>query len=154
MITSYFLRPLEINIKGNLYKFCSVLDFEFSLNGRNAVPASKIIELLNYPSERLRNEAQAISKMEKHLIEILSRSIDSPKTIKRAIKELNYNAFSNDHGWRDIFISLQDVNGDIGDTLLRVALYKYTQYLNSRLEIIKMSYPQAKDTVASQACFG
>ena len=147
MLTSYFIRPLEINIKGNPYKFCSILDFEFSLQGRNTVPSNKIIELLNYTGERLRNEARAISEMEKHLVEILSRSIDNTKTIRRAMNDFNYNAFSNDHGWRDIFTSLQEVNGEVGDTMLRVALYKYTQYLHSRLEIIKMRYPQACDAV-------
>ena len=141
MLTSYFLRPLEIKIGEKSHKFCSILDFEFSLNGRNTVPSNKIIELMNYPCERLRREARAISEIEKHLIEILSQSIDSPKTIKRAMKDFNYNAFSNDHSWRDIFNSLQDISGDIGDTMLRVALYKYTQYLHSRLEIIKMRYP-------------
>lgn len=145
MLTTYFIKPLEMNIGGHQYRFCSVRDFEFALNGRNTVPPNKVIELFNYPNDRLKSEAHAINEVERMLIEILSRSIDSPRIIRRAMKEMDYNIFSNDHHWRSIFIALQDMNGDIGDTLIRLALYKYTQYLQSRLEIIITRYPQTSD---------
>ena len=142
MLNAYFIRPLELKMGEQNYKFCSVLDFEFALRGRTSVPSNKIIELLRRPREHLRVEAHAIKALETQLFEIMSRSIDSPKTIKRAMQELDLKVFSQDHNWRSIFIALQEVDGEAGDTLLRAALYKYSQYLTSRYEIIKTFYAQ------------
>ena len=141
MLNKFFLRPLEITIGGQPYRFCSVTDFEFALQGRTTVPVNKILELRNYSREKLKSEAYAISDIEKKLMEILSNSIDSPNTLQRAMKDVDHQIFSQDHNWRQIFNSLQYGCVEI-DALLRVALYKYTQYLHTRLEIIKMRYAQ------------
>lgn len=150
MLNSFFIRPLEMNIGGQYYKFCSTIDFEFALQGRTSVPSKKVIELLSHSHDALKKEAFAIQGIEKSLDEILFRSIDSPNTIKRALTGCDFNIFSNDHGWRSIFISLMETGGDPRDVMLRMALYKYIQYLQSRMEIIKNRYPQVDQTYKLQ----
>ena len=137
MLTNFFVRPLELRVGEQIYKFYSTSDFEFSLHGRTTVPASTFRELTHYSQDQLRGEAYAIKELEETLLEILSRSIDSPDTIRRGMKNFHHQEFSQDHNWRNIFLSLLSDNGK-SEMLLRIALAKYIQYLISRKEIINM----------------
>ena len=127
MLNKFFAKPLELNIGDLNLKFSSVADFEFSMAGRTAVPSKKITEMVKFSLDQLKKEAKTIKEIEKKFVAILSRSIEEPGSINRAMRELDPLIFSQDHGWRDIIGAL-----------------KYMQYLSSRQEIIKYLYSERK----------
>lgn len=143
MLNKFFSKPLELEIGEHTYKFCSTADFEFALTGRTSIPARKISEMVRFTTEQLKKEARTIKEVEKRFVSILSRSIEEPDSINRALREMDPLIFSQDHGWRDIISSLNNGNEDF-NPFRRIALVKYMQYLASRQEIIKYLYSEKK----------
>jgi len=139
MLTNFFTRPLELNIGSYVYKFISTADFEFALIGRATVPSNKLSELFRYTKSDLKKESHAIGKIENKILEVLSQPVDGHNSIGRAVKEFDNHIFSHDHNWWNIFIALIN-KGDEYEPLLRIALFRYTQYLESRQELIKVLY--------------
>ena len=127
--------------------FHSVDDFEFSMNGRTSVPSKKITDLVKQSPQKLRKEASTIKEVEKRFVAILSRSIENPDSVNRALRELDINIFSQDHNWRNI-IAACNKGGDELNPYRKVALVKYMQYLSSRQDIIKYLYSE-KQTAAN-----
>ncbi|MDZ7735533.1 MAG: FHA domain-containing protein [Gammaproteobacteria bacterium] len=93
--------------------------------------------------QELRAEARTIKEVEKRFVDILSRSIEDPKSINRSLRELDPLIFSQDHNWREIISGLNEM-GDEFDAYRRVALVKYMQYLAARQDIIKHLYSEKK----------
>ena len=143
MLNKFFTKPLELTIGDLNLKFSSVADFEFSMAGRIAVPSKKITEMVKFSLDQLKKEAKTIKEIEKKFVAILSRSIEEPGSINRAMRELDPLIFSQDHGWRDIIGALND-NDEEFNPFRRIALVKYMQYLSSRQEIIKYLYSERK----------
>jgi len=143
MLNKFFSKPLELQIGEQTYKFCSIADFEFSLGGRTAIPSRKISEMVKFSTEQLKKEARTIKEVEKRFVSILSKSIENPDSINKALRELDPLIFSQDHGWRDIIASLNNGDEDL-NPFRRIALVKYMQYLASRQEIIKYLYSEKK----------
>lgn len=143
MLNKFFTKPLELQIGDQTLKFSSVSDFEFALAGRTAVPSKKITEMVKFSPEQLKKEAKTIKEIEKRFVGILSRSIEEPSSINRALRELDPLIFSQDHMWRDIIGALNQGDDDF-NPFRRVALVKYMQYLSSRQEIIKYLYSEKK----------
>jgi len=143
MLNKFFAKPLELEIGEQTYKFCSIADFEFSLSGRTSIPSRKISEMVKFTTEQLKKEARTIKEVEKRFVAILSKSIEEPDSINRALRELDPLIFSQDHGWRDIIASLNDGDEEY-NPFRRIALVKYMQYLASRQEIIKYLYSEKK----------
>lgn len=143
MLNKFFTKPLELKIGEQLYKFCSIADFEFSLSGRTAVPSRKITDMVKFSTDQLKQEAKTIKDIEKRFVSILSRSIEDTESINRAIRELDPVIFSQDHGWRDIISALNNGEKEL-NPFRRIALVKYMQYLSARQEIIKYLYSEKK----------
>jgi hypothetical protein len=144
MLNKFFAKPLELQIGDQTYKFCSIADFEFSLGGRTAIPSRKISEMVKFSTEQLKKEARTIKEVEKRFVSILSKSIENPDSINKALRELDPLIFSQDHGWRDIIASLNNGGDAELNPFRRIALVKYMQYLSSRQEIIKYLYSEKK----------
>lgn len=139
MLNKLFSKPLELAVGDQTLRFCSIQDFEFCLSGRTAVPSKKITDLVKLSTKKLKNEAVTIKDIEKQFVAILSRSIESPNSINQALRGLDLNIFSQDHGWRNIVAALNEGDDDL-NPFRRVALVKYMQYLASRQEIVKYLY--------------
>lgn len=143
MLNKFFTKPIELKIGEQIYKFCSVADFEFSLAGRTAVPSKKITDMVKFSTDQLKKEAKTIKDIEKRFVGILSKSIEDTASINRAIRELDPVIFSQDHGWRDVISALNTGNDEL-NPFRRIALVKYMQYLSARQEIIKYLYSEKK----------
>jgi len=143
MLDKFFAKPLEIKIGEQTLKFCSVADFEFCMAERSAVPSKKITEMVRFSTDQLKKEARAIKDIEKQFVSILSKSIEDPSSINRALRELDPFTFSQDHTWREIIAALNEGDEEF-NPVRRVALVKYMQYLSSRQEIIKYLYSERK----------
>jgi hypothetical protein len=143
MLNKFFAKPIELKIGDETLKFCSINDFDFSMTGRTSVPSKKIIEMVKFTTDQLKNEARTIKDIEKRFVSILSKSIEDTDSINRALRELDPLIFSQDHSWRQI-ISALNTGDDELNPFRRVALVKYMQYLSSRQEIIKYLYSEKK----------
>jgi hypothetical protein len=150
MLNKFFTKPIELTIGEQTLKFCSLSDFEFSLSGRTSVPAKKITSMVKFSTTELKKEAHTIKGIEKRFVTILSKSIEEPGSINRALRELDLQIFSQDLGWRTIIASLNE-GGEELDEFRRIALVKYMQYLSSRQEIIKYLYSEKKKHVKDKA---
>lgn len=157
MLSKLFTKPVEIKFGEQVLKFHSVVDFEFAMAGRIAVPSKKIAEMVKFSTDQLKKEARTIKDIEKRFVAILSKSIEDTNSINRALRELDPLIFSQDHSWRDIIGALNEGDDEL-NPYRRIALVKYMQYLSSRQEIIKYLYtekkallnePIGKDTVNS-----
>ena len=145
MLNHLFAKPLELTIADQTLKFSSIADFEFCMNGRTSVPSKKITQMVKFSIKQFKQEARTIKDIEKMFVSILSRSIEEPNSINRALKELDSTIFSNDFGWRSIIAALNE-GGDEFNPFRRIALVKYMQYLSSRQEIIKYLYSEKQKT--------
>lgn len=143
MLNKFFAKPIELQVGEQPLKFSSIADWEFCLSGRTSVPSRKITEMVKFTPEQLKKEARTIKDIEKRFVGILSKSIEDPQSINRAIRELDPLIFSQDHNWRDVISSMNNC-GDELNPFRRVALVKYMQYLSSRQEIIKYLYSEKK----------
>jgi FHA domain-containing protein len=148
MLNKFFAKPIEITVGEQDLKFSSLADFEFSLAGRTSVPSKKITSMVKFSLDELKKEAKTIKEIEKQFVSMLSKSIENPESINRALREMDAQIFSQDHGWRLIISALHSGNDELNE-FRRVALVKYMQYLSSRQEIIKYLYSEKKRHVKS-----
>ncbi len=148
MLNKFFAKPIEITIGEQTLKFSSLADFEFSLAGRTSVPSKKIISMVKFSISELKKEAKTIKEIEKQFVSMLSNSIENPESINHALREIDAQIFSQDHGWRSIIAGLHAGDKELNE-FRRVALVKYMQYLSSRQEIIKYLYSEKKQHVKS-----
>lgn len=149
MFKKILSKQLTLIIGDQEFRFVSLADFAFCLNGRTAIPAEKFKSILRLTKDQLEKEAKSIKLVEKRFVNILSRSVENPSGIFSAIKEIDVVVFSKDHGWRDIMFSLNDVSSTF-DPFRRIALVKYMQYLASRQDMIKRLYHERKNAKNSQ----
>ena len=133
------IEPLEIVIGDKVMRFASVQEFEFSLNGRTALPAQKMSELMKLSPRELKAEAVTIEELEKRFQSLLERSEDI--TISNALTRFDPSIFSKDNDWRSIVIGLNECGEEYKEFKI-AALKKYLQYLRSRKAILKDIYFQ------------
>lgn len=148
MLNKFFAKPIELTVGEQNLKFSSLADFEFSLAGRTSVPSKKITGMVKFSLDELKKEARTIKDIEKRFVTILSKSIEDPDSINRALREMDAQIFSQDNGWRLIIGALHNGDEELNE-FRRVALVKYMQYLSSRQEIIKYLYSEKKRHVKS-----
>ncbi len=143
MLNKLFAKPIEMTVGEQTLKFSSLADYEFALSGRTCVPSKKITSMVKFSIDELKKEAKTIKEIEKKFISLLSKSIEDPESINRALREMDSQIFSQDNGWRAIVSALHEGGDDLNE-FRRVALVKYMQYLSSRQEIIKYLYSEKK----------
>lgn len=141
MNTKSSIQPLELVVGDQIMRFASVQEFEFSLNGRTALPSQKISALMKLSPRELKAEAFTIAELEKRFFSILQRSEDI--TINSAMSKLDPTIFSQDHGWRSIIAELNECGEEYRDFKL-AALKKYMQYLASRKTLLMGLYTEKK----------
>jgi len=139
MFRFLFHKPLEIEVAGKLLRFDSKSDFEFALASRTEVPATKIAELMRFDVRQLTEEASSVRQVERHFVEILSRSIQEPGSIAYLLREMDIKLFSQDHQWRGIMQVMARQPARFDD-YKQLALVKYMQYLAARQDVLKGIY--------------
>jgi len=139
MLDGLFRKPLELEIGDRTLRFDSKVDFEFALASRSEVPAGKIAELVRFDSQQLLDEANSVRQVERHFVEMLSRSIQEPGSIGYLLREMDLKLFSQDHEWRGIMSALARQDRRF-DEFKQLALVKYVQYLASRQDVLKGIY--------------
>ncbi|MFO1435630.1 MAG: hypothetical protein U1F34_04465 [Gammaproteobacteria bacterium] len=136
MLNRLFSRPLTLEISGQRVSFNSLAEFEFGLAGRTDVPSRQFLELMLRSVDDLLRETHGLRTMEQQLVETLSTAMRTPGLIGHALRSMDLELFSLDHGWRDIIGSLRERDQEY-EELQQVALAKYMQYLAARQEVIK-----------------
>ncbi len=143
MLNKLLARPLELTIGELTLKLDSLAEFEFSMAGRSAVSSDKFSAMVKFSPDQLKQEAKAIKEVEKRFVGILAQCVEEPGSINAAMQKLDPLLFSQDHGWREIMIALN--NGDENyDPYRRIALVKYMQYLSARQGLVKYLYSERK----------
>jgi hypothetical protein len=153
MLNKFFAKPIEMTIGEQSLNFSSLADFEFALSGRTCVPSKKITSMVKFSTDELKKEAKTIKDIEKQFVSMLSKSIEDPESINRALREMDAQIFSQDNGWRSIIAALHGGDEELNE-FRRVALVKYMQYLSSRQEIIKYLYSEKKKHTKAGAASG
>jgi hypothetical protein len=136
MLNRLFSRPLTLEISGQRVSFNSLAEFEFGLAGRTDVPSRQFLELMLRSVDDLLRETHGLRSMEQQLVETLSTAMRTPGMIGAALRSMDIELFSLDHGWRDIIGALRERDQEY-EELQQVALAKYMQYLAARQEVIK-----------------
>lgn len=133
------LETLRLHIEGRDLQFDDADSLEFALSGRVEVPSAKLHAILQMEDGALKDEAKRIRSLEKQLLGMLTQSIERPGTLRELISGVPLNAYSQDHGWREIMTALRS-QGVVAEAYLRLAIVKYLQYLTARQEILKTVY--------------
>ena len=89
MLNKFFAKPVELKVGEQTLKFSSINDFDFCMTGRTSVPSKKIIEMVKFTTDQLKNEARTIKDIEKRFVSILSKSIEDTDSINQAMRELD-----------------------------------------------------------------
>jgi hypothetical protein len=139
MLDSLFRRSLELKVGDRTLRFGSRVDFEFALASRTEVPAGKISELVRFDAQQLLDEASSVRDVERHFVDVLSRSMQEPGSIGYLVRQMDMKLFSQDHEWRAIMQALARQDGRFDD-YKQLALVKYMQYLASRQDVLKGIY--------------
>ncbi|MFT5448415.1 MAG: hypothetical protein ACI9DC_003599, partial [Gammaproteobacteria bacterium] len=139
MFANLFKKPLALTLDERTLKFDSKIDFEFALASRTEVPATKISELVRFDTQQLLDEASSVRQVERHFVEVLSRSIQEPGSIGYLLREMDTQMFSQDHEWRSVMQALARAEQRFND-YKQLALVKYMQYLASRQDVLKGIY--------------
>ena len=124
--------------------FRSVDDFAFAVQSRTSVPSVRARAMFDRTAADLRAEYQRIKAVEKNLVDVLEDTLLDGGPCGPALQGLGLSIFSSDHGWRDLFTALIDLD-DAFDGYKRVALIKYMQYLGSRQQVLKVAFAAATD---------
>ncbi len=141
---------LDISIDGERYVFQSPRDFEFALNGRTCLPATKIAALSRLSNDELLREAEAIRTVEQRFAEALSGTLEDITSVGPLLKNMEPSIISQDNNWRSIFSALTGADR-IPEPYKKIALVKYMQYLTSRQELVKSLYANRHRREAGEA---
>lgn len=130
---------LELIIDGEPHVFQSPREFEFALAGRTSLPTRKIAALSRLSDDGLLRETEAVRAVEQRFEDALSGALDDITTVGPVLRTMESSLISQDNSWRSIIEALNDVE-NVPETYKKIALVKYTQYLASRQEAVKILY--------------
>lgn len=133
------LHSLELDVGHRQYRFNSLRDFHFALEGRTQFPSRRLRDLLALPAAQLKSEAQDIREVERRFADLLALSVQDPACTTRLLRQIPVHLFSQDHEWRLIMEGLRTLDGRY-DPYKQAALVKYLQYLGSRQEVLQTLY--------------
>ena len=129
---------IVLTVDGAIFRFDNVDDFSAAIEGRTAIPTSLYNSLAQYTADELTLLAETLKQEEKKLIELLERALTSPDVLAIEINRIPLNSLRSDHYWRDIIVSLSDLDAD--ESFLQTAIVKYLQFLNSYQEVVRLLY--------------
>ncbi len=139
MFTKTTFDALELIIDGEPHVFQSPREFEFALAGRTSLPTRKIAALSRLSDDGLLRETEAVRAVEQRFEDALSGALDDITTVGPVLRTMESSLISQDNSWRSIIEALNDVE-NVPETYKKIALVKYTQYLASRQEAVKILY--------------
>ena len=127
-----------VTVDGTVFRFYSVDEFSTAIDGRTAIPTALYVKLSGLGQNELTSLAKELKQEEKRLIELLERALTSPGVLSTEINRIPLATLRNEHFWRDIIVSLCDLDAD--EVYLQTAIVKYLQFLNSYQETIRLIY--------------
>jgi FHA domain-containing protein len=128
--------PVELIVDGKPLIFNSIDDFEFALNARTSIPLDKVTEAIKATPGNLLLESNSIVVAIEKLTEIINQPAETVSGVTTRLKPINSVIFSNDNGWRNIFIALKKDNSSDSSVYKQIALKKYLQYLSNRKDLM------------------
>ncbi len=109
--------------------------FESKLSTRTKVPTERLPEFFAWEPEKIRREAEIVSRILKRFAEAVVDAIEHPDRADDFLRSLDLKAISRDHDWRTIFSTIRSQDADCGD-YQRAVLIKYLQYLSFRKRLL------------------
>ncbi len=111
-------------------------EFEAQLTERTKVPAHKLEAYPKKTDVQILDEAEAVEEILKRFSQAVMASMDNPGYASDFLAELDLRSISRDHNWRRIFATIA-AQEDSFEGHKRVALVKYSQYLNTRRKLLE-----------------
>ncbi len=127
---------LEIEIKTESFTFESVGQFKQFLDGKTALPSSKMQDMFNRSDKFLNEEIKQLTEVERNISDRLATAIRDPQSIDGYLDSATMVRFSQDYDWRQIMFELSKHNSDYSEYKLE-AVTHYIQYLRSRIDVAK-----------------
>lgn len=109
--------------------------FETKLSTRTKVPTERLPEFFAWEPDKIRREAEIVSRILKRFAEAVVDAIEQPERADDFLRSLDLKAISRDHDWRTIFSTIRGQDTDCGD-YQRAVLIKYLQYLSFRKRLL------------------
>jgi len=131
--------PLRLEIGGRTVTFATLDDFGFALSSRTEVPGEKITGLMQLSDQELEEEARAIKRAARRLVDIIASAIEDQTTVGRDLRMMDPKLFTHDHQWRAIMSDLNRQTANY-DAFKKLALVRYTQYLAARYNLAQSIY--------------
>lgn len=109
--------------------------FESKLASRTKVPSERLPEFFAWEPDKIRREAEIVSRILKRFAEAVVDAIEQPNKADDFLRSLDLKAISRDHDWRTIFSTIRSQETDCGE-YQRAVLIKYLQYLSFRKRLL------------------
>ena len=109
--------------------------FESKLSTRTKVPSERLPEFFAWEPDKIRREAEIVSRILKRFAEAVVDAIERPNKADDFLQSLDLKAISRDHDWRSIFSTIRSQETDCSE-YQRAALIKYLQYLSFRKRLL------------------
>jgi len=142
---NFITKPVELIINDKVVTFNAIDDFEFALDARTSVTFDKITETLKASQCEQDFESKSIGVAKEKLAKLRSQSPDTSTGINMRLKSINTIVFSKEHGWRDIFIALNNNNSFEVCQYKDIALKMYLQYLSCRQSLVSSVKNESKE---------
>lgn len=145
--------PLEIVIRGEVFTFENIEKFKQFLQGKTAVPAPKIKDMLNRTGKLQAEELDQLAMLERNISDTLTTATRDLQNIDNYLSSTTVMRFSQDYDWRQIMFELSKKPGDYRKYKLEAVTY-YMKYLRSRIDIARSiiaNHPNATQQDSSEA---
>lgn len=127
-----FTHPVRFSVKGLPECITSLEQFDLALSRKTLITSELFAKLLTLDEDRLNSLTSATRQAADLLQRALKRAVESPNAIDELFKKLGAAFFTEDHGWRKLFMALSALPAKRNDLKL-LALNKYRNYLLARL---------------------
>ncbi|HSS63968.1 MAG TPA: FHA domain-containing protein [Gammaproteobacteria bacterium] len=127
-----FSQPLQLSVKGLPECVTSLEQFDRAVSRKTLITSELFAKLLTLDDDRLSSLTSATRQAADLLQRALKRAVGNPNAIDELFRKLGTAFFTEDHGWRKLFITLSALPAKRDDIKL-LALSKYRNYLLARL---------------------
>ncbi len=125
----------EVQPHGEVHDPGALDQFESKLAARTKVPSDRLPEFFAWEPDKIRREAEIVSRILKRFAEAVVDAIEQPDKADDFLRSLDLKAISRDHDWRTIFSTIRSQDADCGE-YQRAVLIKYLQYLSFRKRLL------------------
>ncbi|MDH3315093.1 MAG: FHA domain-containing protein [Gammaproteobacteria bacterium] len=128
-------QPRERKPRSEVHDHGALEQFESKLAARTKVPSERLPEFFGWEPDKIRREAEIVSRILKRFAEAVVDAIEQPEKADDFLRSLDLKAISRDHDWRSIFSTIRSQETDCGE-YQRATLIKYLQYLSFRKRLL------------------